>query len=314
MCEAICADVDNADPKSVQEVVDAALRRSFAASETLKSLFRGCPSGLVPSGRTDRGVHAHHLVAHCNCQATVDPDDSRLEEVALSLPAELNSQLPNDVRCRGVSWTADMSFCARGGSTKTYAYYIVQSKGHTQDSVEALAKAAWVLDNQTSELDLKSMKIAATHLVGFHDFLGFSSAPLTGNPATTEREIIQLEVHSQVEHSNFGLLKTCFANGKAVRCDTCPWCCKQGTQQEQSAEIFASQLLIIRVRGRGFLKHMVRRIVGFLVEVGKGRLQPSCVTDLLSLRRSIQGADSEECWRPPKAPAHGLWLEQVEVD
>jgi tRNA pseudouridine38-40 synthase len=74
--------------------------------------------------------------------------------------------------------------------------------------------------------------------------------------------------------------------------------------------IFCSRLtlegdrLIYRVTGSGFLKHMVRNIVGVLLEVGKGnldragflaRLQPGCAIPA-----------------GPTAPARGLFLESVE--
>ncbi len=74
--------------------------------------------------------------------------------------------------------------------------------------------------------------------------------------------------------------------------------------------IFCSRLalegerLIYRVTGSGFLKHMVRNIVGVLLEVGKGnvdragllaRLEPGC-----------------EIPPGPTAPARGLFLVSVE--
>jgi tRNA pseudouridine38-40 synthase len=74
--------------------------------------------------------------------------------------------------------------------------------------------------------------------------------------------------------------------------------------------IFSSRLekaddrMIYRVRGSGFLKHMVRNIVGVMIEVGKGnvseddlraRLQPGC---------GIHPG--------PTAPAKGLFLVSVE--
>jgi tRNA pseudouridine38-40 synthase len=74
--------------------------------------------------------------------------------------------------------------------------------------------------------------------------------------------------------------------------------------------IFCSRLalesdrLTYRVTGSGFLKHMVRNIVGVLLEVGKGnvdhagfvaRLEPGC-----------------EIPPGPTAPARGLFLVSVE--
>jgi tRNA pseudouridine38-40 synthase len=65
-------------------------------------------------------------------------------------------------------------------------------------------------------------------------------------------------------------------------------------------------LVLVRVAGSHFLWKMVRRIVGVLVEVGRGGLEPARVPELLS-------GDSD---LPPKltAPASGLFLEQVIYD
>jgi len=62
-------------------------------------------------------------------------------------------------------------------------------------------------------------------------------------------------------------------------------------------------LHFIGISGGGFLRHMVRNLVGTLVDVGKGKNPPERVRELLSLRdRSEAG---------PTAPAHGLFLWSV---
>jgi tRNA pseudouridine38-40 synthase len=74
--------------------------------------------------------------------------------------------------------------------------------------------------------------------------------------------------------------------------------------------IFISQMessgdmLRYRVRGSGFLKHMVRNIVGVLLEAGKGNL------DEADFQRRLQ----PDCGIPPgpSAPARGLFLVDVE--
>jgi len=74
--------------------------------------------------------------------------------------------------------------------------------------------------------------------------------------------------------------------------------------------IFRSQLeawpdrLIYRVRGSGFLKHMVRNIVGSLLEAGRGNLDES----------ELRGFLTPGCPRKagPTAPAKGLFLVCVE--
>jgi len=59
----------------------------------------------------------------------------------------------------------------------------------------------------------------------------------------------------------------------------------------------------ISVRATAFLKHMVRNIVGTLVEVGHGRRAPD------SLAALLDGRDRKRAG--PTAPPHGLVLEEV---
>jgi tRNA pseudouridine38-40 synthase len=62
-------------------------------------------------------------------------------------------------------------------------------------------------------------------------------------------------------------------------------------------------LLIFRISGSGFLHHMVRNIVGTLVEIGRGSLVPADLTRILAARdRTAAG---------PTAPARGLYLVEV---
>jgi tRNA pseudouridine38-40 synthase len=74
--------------------------------------------------------------------------------------------------------------------------------------------------------------------------------------------------------------------------------------------IFSSSLesqpgrLVYRVRGSGFLKHMVRNIVGTLLETGRGNLDESAWRALL-LPCATRKAG-------PTAPAKGLFLIGVE--
>jgi tRNA pseudouridine38-40 synthase len=62
-------------------------------------------------------------------------------------------------------------------------------------------------------------------------------------------------------------------------------------------------LLLYRVRGSGFLKHMVRNIVGTLIQLGKGNLAKPALQDLL-----IRGSRAE-CG--PTVPPSGLFLVEV---
>ena len=62
-------------------------------------------------------------------------------------------------------------------------------------------------------------------------------------------------------------------------------------------------LLVIRVEATAFLKHMVRTLVGTLVEVGHGRRAADSLPGL------IEGRDRQRAG--PTAPPHGLCLEEV---
>ena len=64
------------------------------------------------------------------------------------------------------------------------------------------------------------------------------------------------------------------------------------------------ELLVYRVRGSGFLHHMVRNLVGTMLDVGRGRLSADAMPEILAAQaRAAAG---------PTAPARGLFLHSVE--
>ena len=64
--------------------------------------------------------------------------------------------------------------------------------------------------------------------------------------------------------------------------------------------------VVILITGTGFLKQMVRNIVGSLIEIGTGRKEPDWLGDVLRTKlRSAAG---------PTAPARGLTLLRSEVN
>ncbi len=63
------------------------------------------------------------------------------------------------------------------------------------------------------------------------------------------------------------------------------------------------RLIVVEIAASGFLKHMVRSIVGTLILVGRGKLGALDMDAILESRdRSAAG---------PTAPPHGLYLESV---
>jgi tRNA pseudouridine38-40 synthase len=65
----------------------------------------------------------------------------------------------------------------------------------------------------------------------------------------------------------------------------------------------SSELFVLQFNGDGFLRNMIRNLVGTLFEVGKGKITPQEFAAILAANnRSMAG---------PTAPAHGLWLKKV---
>lgn len=62
-------------------------------------------------------------------------------------------------------------------------------------------------------------------------------------------------------------------------------------------------MLVFTIEGTAFLRHMVRNIIGTVVEVGRGLRSPEAMADLLEARDRAQAG--------PTAPPHGLYLCEV---
>ena len=65
-------------------------------------------------------------------------------------------------------------------------------------------------------------------------------------------------------------------------------------------------LIVYEISGNGFLRHMVRIIIGSLVEIGRGRRSPEWMREVLASRDRARAG--------PTAPAAGLFLVSVEYD
>ena len=65
-----------------------------------------------------------------------------------------------------------------------------------------------------------------------------------------------------------------------------------------------AQTLIFTIRGTGFLRYMVRCLVGTMVPVGRGKIPPTDFGGILESRDRARAG--------PSAPPQGLCLESVE--
>ncbi len=128
-----------------------------------------------------------------------------------------------------------------------------------------LHRRAWVINKP---VDIKAMKDAAAFLTGTHDFISFAKSG--SSVKTTVRTIsrIDLETVTNPEYTSLGL--------EEIR---------------------------IKIRADGFLRCMVRNLVGFLADTGLGLKDPATTLDVLA-SKDRKGAGS--C-----APAGGLYLNRV---
>lgn len=113
-------------------------------------------------------------------------------------------------------------------------------------------------------LDLKPMRLAAAACLGEHDFAAFGTPPQTGSTNTVRQIFLS---RWELETGRNGTIYT------------------------------------YRIRGTAFLYHMVRRLVGTMVQVGIGKLSPEDFENILK-GRDIARAKA-------LAPPNGLVLESV---
>lgn len=222
--------------------------------------------GFHGSGRTDSGVHARAQVAHLRARVDLPPD---------TLLRAINAHLPDDIRVLRLE-EANPDFHAQlDVVAKTYRYFILNT-GEGKDPIHwpFLRPYTWFV---TYPLDLEKMREALAVLVGTHDFKSFQN---TGTPVTdTTREILQAKLISHDSDPR----------------EAPPW--MPGPEVD-------AKLIEIRIRGSGFLKQMVRTIVGTLVEIGRGKLEPSEMKNILEKRdRRASGMT---------APPNGLFMDSVE--
>lgn len=156
--------------QGVQELVEKAIRNVFPLAGPLHG-----------SSRTDTGVHARALVAHCDlppAQATRFPTRKLL--------LAFNAHLPEDIRIQRVT-RAHPEFHARFHALgKEYRYRIWN------------APAAHPLERHTAwhvprPLHLPDMRTAAAHFLGRHDFTSF-----TCNPGYTRPDTLRTLQHCSI--------------------------------------------------------------------------------------------------------------------
>lgn len=227
------------------------------------------------AGRTDAGVHAKGQVAHFRTESALTP---------LEFQRALNALLPPAVRVH-TAHEVDERFHARHQAVaKTYVYRIYRG------AIVPPFVWRYVL-HYPYALDEEAMRIAARLFEGEHDFTSFaaaSGADEDGGERKGQRSPVKTIFRSEVLVVPPAAAGNGVARALALQSD------------EPGHE------LVYVVRGRSFLRYMVRKMVGTLLEIGRGRMAPQDIAKLFELRdRSRSG---------PTVPPQGLCMHSVEYD
>jgi len=148
----------------------------------------------------------------------------------------LNQLLPPDVRVMHVEPVADDFHARFEAKAKTYEYRIWNAEVADVFASETHAHVA-------RELDAARMHEAAQALIGTHDFRAFTVAE--PEVSATVRTILAIDVE---------------------------WCALPARPPEAGSKPAPLQTVRITVTADGFLRYMVRRIAGSLIEIGHGKL------------------------------------------
>lgn len=239
-----------------------------------EALYRVTGEAPLPqgSGRTDAGVHALAQVASFELTAPIPPEN---------LLRALNRTLPTSIRILDARTMPPRFHARHSAIAKTYEYRVWIEKRETVDICPPfLSRYAyvcpWILDRD-------ALKSSAASFIGTHDFASFAASdPDLSARLSSAGDSVDEEKSSQ------STVRTVLSSA---------W-------HEQATDF--GPLLIYRIRGDGFLHHMVRNVVGTMLEVGRGALKASDVEAIFAARsRAAAG---------PTAPACGLFLHSVEYD
>ena len=179
------------------------------------------------------------------------------------LSRAINANLPDNIRVINTKECSADFHPRYSAKSKTYSYII----SHRGFCPVFLRRYSWQLPYQ---LDCGLMRKAAKYLIGRHDFSCFRASGCSSkNPV---RRIIDIKISgvSSIDFMTFN---------------------------------FNVPVIKIRIEADAFLRHMVRNIVGTLVEVGRGKIPPTKIKEILESKdRRLSG---------PTAPAQGLFLEKI---
>lgn len=219
---------------SVQGTIEAAVKKLF-----------GEQLSVIGSSRTDAGVHAHMQVAHFDTKR--DPRSFR------DLRYSLQCLTPDSLVIKEAFLAPPDFHSIATALDKTYRYNILNRR---VPSALRHRSTWWV----RQPLDVSTLNLAASHLIGTHDFKSFQT---TGTEVESTIRTVTATVWQQTSPDTLEFL----------------------------------------IKGEGFLKQMVRNIVGTLVDLQLDGRPADDVKSILEAKdRRLAGNT---------APPHGLFLVHV---
>lgn len=222
----------------------------------------GAHHPLNAAGRTDAGVHAAAQVASITIEHPIPAD-----ELMRALNARLKA---GDIRIRSIEDTFDRFDARIYARAKTYRYAIWNGAVPSP----FFRHVVW---HVPARLDLERMSAATAPLIGEHDFAAFQgrgSDVLTTVRTVLAAELVEANVHDDQPIALSPL--------------------------EPGAPYSDARLLRFEITGTGFLRHMVRIIVGTLVDIGRGQMPVEEMDAILRSRDRRRAGQT--------APPHGLML------
>jgi tRNA pseudouridine38-40 synthase len=188
------------------------------------------------------------------------------ELTASEFQRALNALLPPSIRVVAADQAAPDFHARWNAAAKTYRYRIFRGR--------VVPPFLWrYVQHDPFPLDLTAMAEAARQFEGEHDFTSFAAS--TGSEEDDrERTMTRVIYRSEIVR----------VTGEGL----------PGAGEEW----------VYTVRGKSFLRYMVRKIVGTLVDVGRSKLQPLDIPKLFELRDRTKSG--------PTMPPQGLCLSEVE--
>jgi tRNA pseudouridine38-40 synthase len=249
---------------------DGAAFRGFQRQPGLPSVQESLSEALSHIGVHGQLEAAARTDAGVHALDQVVTFSARLALEPAELRAAVNAATPPGLVCLDAARVPDRFGARASARTRTYVYLV------GWPAPPEAAPYAWSLpdvrafpDRPVIRFDVEAARTALQSAVGDHDFAGFArpgdqTARRGVDPRATVRTVL-------------------------------------------AAEVIASEALplaALRLTGRGFLRAMVRNLVGAAVSAAVGAASPEVVSQLL--------AAPARRWRGPRAPGWGLTLARVD--